>query len=113
MAVTIWHNPRCSTSRGALALIREAGIEPAVVDYLADPPDAATLRAVLDKAGLAASGLIRSKEALYAELGLGEADEAALLAAMVAHPQLINRPVVITGTGAALCRPSETVRALL
>lgn len=113
MAVTIWHNPACSNSRGALALIREAGIEPVVVDYLGTPPDIATLRAVLAESGLTAGDLVRSKEAQFAELGLGGADDAALLAAMAEHPRLINRPVVRTAKGTRLCRPPETVLELL
>ncbi|WMJ69772.1 arsenate reductase (glutaredoxin) [Stenotrophomonas sp. 24(2023)] len=113
MAVVIWHNPACSNSRGALKLIRDAGIEPTVVDYLATPPDEATLRRVLADAGLRAAELVRSKEALFDELGLAGADEQALVAAMATHPRLINRPVVITAKGTALCRPPETVLSLL
>ncbi|AWH53956.1 arsenate reductase (glutaredoxin) [Stenotrophomonas sp. ESTM1D_MKCIP4_1] len=113
MSVTIWHNPACSNSRGALALIREAGIEPVVVDYLATPPDEATLRAVLAESGLSARDLVRSKEATFAELGLADADEGTLLAAMAGHPRLINRPVVRTPKGTRLCRPPEIVLELL
>ena len=113
MAVTIWHNPACSNSRGALALIRQAGIEPVVVDYLGTPPDIATLREVLAESGLSAAELVRSKEAQFAELGLAGADDAALLAAMAEHPRLINRPVVRTAKGTRLCRPPETVLELL
>ncbi|AWH18081.1 arsenate reductase (glutaredoxin) [Stenotrophomonas sp. ZAC14D2_NAIMI4_7] len=113
MAVTIWHNPACSNSRGALALIRDAGIEPLVVDYLGNPPDVATLRAVLAESGLTARELVRSKEAQFAELGLAGADDAALLAAMAEHPRLINRPVVRTPKGTRLCRPPERALDLL
>lgn len=113
MTVVIWHNPACSNSRGALKLVRDAGLDPQIVDYLAVPPDAATLRQVLADAGLQASGLVRSKERLYAELGLADAGEDALVEAMAAHPQLINRPVVITGKGTRLCRPPERVLEIL
>ena len=106
--VTIWHNPRCGNSRGALQLLREHGIEPQVVDYLAQPPDRATLLQVA-----ADSGLVRSKEAVFDQLGLAAADDDTLLEAMAAHPILINRPVVITARGTRLCRPPETVLELL
>lgn len=113
MGVTIWHNPACSNSRGALALIRQAGIEPEVIDYLGTPPDVATLRQVLAESGLAARDLVRSKEPQFSELGLATADDAALLAAMASHPRLINRPIVRTDKGTRLCRPPETVREIL
>ncbi len=113
MTVTIWHNPRCGNSRGALERIRAAGIEPVIRDYLTDVPSEAELRAVLRDAGLRASELVRAKETLFAELGLVGADEDALIAEMLAHPLLINRPVVITDKGTALCRPPEKVEALL
>ncbi|AWH25887.1 arsenate reductase (glutaredoxin) [Stenotrophomonas sp. YAU14D1_LEIMI4_1] len=113
MSVTIWHNPACSNSRGALALIRDAGIEPVVVDYLSTPPGIASLRAVLAESGLSARELVRSKEAQFAELDLADADDATLLAAMAEHPRLINRPVVRTPKGTRLCRPPETVLELL
>ena len=111
--VTIWHNPRCSNSRGALQLLRERGIEPVVVDYLASPPDRATLLRVAADSGLGLRGLVRDKEAPFAELGLAGAGDEALLEAMLAHPQLVNRPVVITPRGTRLCRPPETVLELL
>lgn len=115
MAVTIWHNPRCSNSRGALQLLREHGIEPTVIDYLKDPPDRATLQALVAAMGLGARALLRDKEAAYAELGLADAalDDAALIEAMLQHPELINRPIVRTPRGVHLCRPPETVLALL
>lgn len=117
MQVTIWHNPRCGTSRSVLAALRGAGIEPQVRDYLAGPPDGRALRAVLAKAGIAARDLLRRKEPLAAELGLtgtAEAgDEGRILAAMAAHPVLIERPVVIAGDLAVLCRPAERVAAIL
>ena len=115
MAVTIWHNQRCSNSRGALQLLREHGIEPTVIDYLKDPPDRATLQALVAAMGLGARALLRDKEAAYAELGLANAalDDAALIEAMLQHPELINRPIVRTPRGVRLCRPPETVLALL
>jgi len=113
MDVTIWHNPACSNSRGALKLIRDAGFEPEVIEYLGTPPDVATLRQVLAESGLSARDLVRSKESQFAELGLEDADEATLLAAMAAHPRLINRPVVRTPKGTRLCRPPETVLEIL
>ncbi|AKC87812.1 arsenate reductase (glutaredoxin) [Pseudoxanthomonas suwonensis] len=111
--VTIWHNPRCSNSRGALQLLRERGIQPVVVDYLAEPPDTATLHQVAADSGLGLRGLVREKEPLFRELGLADADEATLLEAMQKHPVLINRPVVIAPRGTRLCRPPETVLELL
>ncbi|WP_294988172.1 arsenate reductase (glutaredoxin) [uncultured Stenotrophomonas sp.] len=113
MTVTIWHNPACSNSRGALKLIRDAGFDPRVIDYLGAPPDVATLRQVLAESGLSARELVRSKEAQFTELGLDAADEATLLAAMAEHPRLINRPVVRTPKGTRLCRPPETVLEIL
>ncbi|CAH0065324.1 arsenate reductase (glutaredoxin) [Stenotrophomonas maltophilia] len=113
MDVTIWHNPACSNSRGALKLIRDAGIEPEVIEYLGNPPDVATLRQVLAESGLSARDLVRSKESQFAELGLEDADEATLLASMAEHPRLINRPVVRTPKGTRLCRPPETVLEIL
>lgn len=113
MDVTIWHNPACSNSRGALKLIRDAGIEPEVIEYLGNPPDVATLRQVLAESGLSARDLVRSKESHFAELGLEDADEATLLASMAEHPRLINRPVVRTPKGTRLCRPPETVLEIL
>lgn len=115
MSTTIYHNPRCSNSRNALALLRENGIEPAVVDYLANPPSRETLRDLISRAGLSVRDAIRSKEAVYAELGLDDptlSDEA-LLDAMVKHPVLINRPFVVTPKGVRLCRPPELVREIL
>lgn len=114
-AVTIYHNPRCSNSRGALELIRAAGIEPHIVDYLANPPSPDELKQLLADMGMTAGSLLREKESLYTELGLGNPDhsEDALLACMSAHPVLINRPIVVTPKGVRLCRPPEQVRDLL
>lgn len=115
MKATIWHNNRCSNSRGALALLQEAGADIEVINYLEDPPDPATLRRLLDEMGIPACDLLRDKEAAYAELELAQKrdDEAALIEAMAMHPQLINRPIVRTAKGTALCRPPERVRELL
>ncbi|MEK8046421.1 arsenate reductase (glutaredoxin) [Ideonella margarita] len=115
MSFTIYHNARCSNSRGALALLNAAGIMPVVVDYMATPPSAATLTQLLSDAGLTARELIRSKEAAYAELGLDrpELGEAAMIEAMCAHPALINRPLVSSPVGTLLCRPPERVQILI
>lgn len=115
MEIKIFHNPRCGTSRTTLGLIREAGHEPEVVDYLACPPEREQLRRMIAGAGLTVREAVRSKEALYAELGLDApgVDDEALLDAMLAHPILINRPFVITPKGVRLCRPSELVKEIL
>lgn len=115
MDVTIYHNPRCGTSRNTLALIRDAGIEPRVVDYLATPPTRAELAELVARSGLSPREAVRSKEALFSELGLADpamTDEA-LLDAMAAHPILINRPLVVTPKGVRLCRPAELVHEIL
>jgi len=112
-AITIFHNERCSNSRGALALLQAAGFVPQVVNYLETPPDRATLAALIRDAGLTPRGAIRSKEAVYAELGLDAADDAALIDAMLAHPILINRPFVVTPWGTRLCRPPEVLLQIL
>ncbi|NDY91337.1 arsenate reductase (glutaredoxin) [Ideonella livida] len=113
--VVIYHNPRCSNSRGALALIREAGIEPEVIDYLSTPPDRATLQALVAATGGSVRALMREKEALFAELGLDQpgVTDAQWVDAVLAHPVLLNRPIVVTALGTALCRPPERVLALL
>lgn len=113
--VTIYHNPNCGTSRGALALIRERGIEPKVVEYLKTPLTGAELAALVARLGVPARELVRWKQGeAVAAAGIDEtSDEAALLAAMAAHPVLMNRPVVVTDKGAKLCRPSDAVLALL
>jgi arsenate reductase len=115
MDITIYHNPRCGTSRNTLALIRNTGVEPQVIDYLAAPPDRATLAAMIASAGLTVREAMRSKEAVFAELGLDNSavGDDALLDAMLAHPILINRPFVVTPAGARLCRPSELVLEIL
>jgi arsenate reductase len=115
MTVTIYHNPRCSKSRRTLALLTEKGIEPEIIEYLGSPPDAATLRAILDKLGLEPRGLMRRKEAPYNDLGLADAatSKEVLIQAMVDHPILIERPIVLSGDKAALGRPPEAVLAIL
>lgn len=115
MRTTIYHNPACSNSRGALGLIREAGIEPDIIEYLKTPPDRATLANMIADAGLTVRGAMREKEPVYRELALddpGLADDA-LLDAMLAHPVLINRPFVVTGRGTRLCRPPGLVLEIL
>lgn len=113
--VTIWHNPGCGTSRTTLAMIREAGIEPAILPYLKTPPDRARLAATIAAAGLTPRQVLRAKEKPYAALGLDDPglDDAALLEAMLAHPILIQRPFVIAPGGVRLCRPPERVREIL
>lgn len=113
MNITIYHNPKCSNSRGALALIQEAGFEPTIIEYLKTPPSRAELAGLVKQMGIAARDLVRAKEAVYGELGLAEADDEKLLDAMAEHPMLINRPIVVTEKGAALCRPPETVKTLI
>ncbi len=113
--VTIFHNPRCGTSRNTLALIRNAGIEPTVVAYLDTPPTREQLTQLVSASGLPAREVLRSKESLCAELGLNDParTDAELIEAMVAHPVLINRPIVVTELGTRLCRPSELVLDIL
>lgn len=115
MTVTIYHNPECATSRNTLALIRNAGVEPTIVEYLAAPPSRALLTSMIGQAGLTVREAIRQKDTPYAELGLDdpELDDEALLDAMLAHPILINRPFVVTPDGVRLCRPSELVLDIL
>ncbi len=120
MSVTIYHNPQCSKSRQTLALLRDHGVEPKIVEYLKTPPDAGTLRALVRALGFdSPRQLMRTKEAEYRELGLaGEDDPEKLLAAMAKHPRLIERPVVVKGDPAkggraALGRPPEAVLTML
>ena len=115
MDVVIYHNPDCGTSRNTLALIRNAGIEPHVVEYVRTPPSRRLLREMCSRAGITVREAIREKGTPFAELGLADpalTDEQ-LLDAMVEHPILINRPLVVTPKGVALCRPSEAVLDLL
>lgn len=114
-SVTIYHNPECGTSRNTLALIRNSGIEPEVILYLQTPPDRATLQQLIQAMGISVRALLRQNVAPYTELGLAEdkfSDEQ-LLDAMLAHPILINRPIVVTPIGTRLCRPSEVVLDIL
>lgn len=110
---TIYHNPRCSTSRNTLALLREEGLEPTIVKYLETPPSRDGLRKLLGDAGLRPSEAIRKKESLYKELNLTEASEDELLVAMVENPILIERPLVVTDKGTVLARPVDKVRDIL
>ncbi|WP_206957278.1 arsenate reductase (glutaredoxin) [Trinickia acidisoli] len=115
MSVTIYHNPDCGTSRNTLAMIRNAGIEPEIIEYLKTPPDRNTLMALIVRAGLTVRAALREKGTPYAELGLDDpslSDEQ-LLDAMMQHPILINRPFVVTSLGVRLCRPSEAVLDIL
>mgnify|MGYP000220995655 CR=1 FL=1 len=111
----IYHNPECGTSRNALAMIRNAGIEPHVVEYLKTPPSRAILKQLIERAGITPRDLLRQKGTPYAELGLDDqrlSDEQ-LVDAMMEHPILINRPIVVSPLGVKLCRPSEAVLDLL
>lgn len=115
MPVTIWHNPRCSTSRRVLEMIRNKGIEPHVVEYLKTPPSAAELKAVLAKLGIGARDLLRKKELDYRKRGLDDdkVTDAAAIRAMTENPVLIERPVVLAGRRAVLARPPERVFEVL
>ena len=113
--IVIYHNPDCGTSRNTLAMIRNAGIEPHVVEYLKTPPSRAMLAQLIERAGITPRALLREKGKPFAELGLGDeslSDEA-LLDKMMAHPILINRPLVVSPLGVRLCRPSEVVLDIL
>ena len=113
--ITIYHNPACGTSRNTLALIRNSGAEPEVIEYLKTPPTKTRLQELLKAMGISARELLREKGTPYAELGLGDAkwSEDELLDCMLQHPILMNRPVVVTPLGARLCRPSEAVLDIL
>lgn len=115
MDVIIYHNPACGTSRNTLAMIRHADIEPHVIEYLKTPPSRALLQQLAERMGLSVRALLREKGTPYAELGLDNTalTDDQLLDAMMAHPILINRPIVVTPKGAKLCRPSELVLDLL
>ena len=115
MQATIYHNPKCGTSRNTLAMMRNAGVEPEIIEYLQTPPNRERLQALIREAGLSVREALRQKEALYTELQLDrhELNDDALLDAMLAHPILINRPFVVTELGTRLCRPSELVLDLL
>ena len=113
--IVIYHNPECGTSRNTLALIRNAGIEPHVVEYLKTPPARDLLAQLIVRAGITPRELLREKGTPYAELGQADPalDDSALIDAMIAHPILINRPLVVSPLGVRLCRPSEAVLDLL
>lgn len=113
--IIIYHNPECGTSRNTLALIRNAGIEPHVIEYLKTPPSRALLEQLIERAGITPRELLREKGTPYAELGLGDErlTDRALVDAMMAHPILINRPLVVSPLGVKLCRPSEAVLDIL
>lgn len=115
MNVAIYHNPACGTSRNVLGFIREAGIEPTIIEYLKTPPTRAELIELIARMGIPVRALLREKDTPYAELRLNDLSltDDALLDAMMAHPILINRPIVVTPTIVKLCRPSETVKSLL
>jgi arsenate reductase len=115
MDVIIYHNPDCGTSRNTLAMIRNAGIEPHVIEYLKTPPSRTMLKQLIARMGISVRALLREKGTPYAELGLGDPNltDEQLLDAMEAHPILINRPIVVTPKGVRLCRPSEGVLDLL
>jgi arsenate reductase len=115
MSVTIYHNPDCGTSRNTLAMIRQSGEEPELIEYLKNPPDRARLIELIGAMGISVRALLREKGTPYAELGLADpkwSDEE-LIDFMLAHPILINRPIVVTPKGVRLCRPSEAVLDLL
>lgn len=115
MSVTIYHNPDCGTSRNTLAMIRNAGIEPQIIEYLKTPPDRETIKALIAQAGLTVRAALREKGTPYTELGLDDTSlsDEKLLDAMQAHPILINRPFVVTPHGVRLCRPSERILEIL
>jgi arsenate reductase len=109
----IYHNPRCTTSRKALELLRDNGIEPEVIQYLKTPPSRAELVKLISDAGIDVRTAVRKRESLYAELNLDDADDDALLDAMAEHPILIERPFVVTPRGTRLARPLDSVREIL
>ncbi|MAL79818.1 MAG: arsenate reductase (glutaredoxin) [Sneathiella sp.] len=111
----IYHNPDCGTSRNTLAMIRQSGVEPEIILYLETPPDREELESLIRQMGISARALLREKGTPFQELGLDnpELAEAELIDAMLAHPILINRPIVVTNKGARLCRPSEAVLDIL
>ncbi len=115
MTVTIYHNPACGTSRNVLALIRNSGEEPQIVEYLKTPPSRDELASLIDRMGIAVRDVVRRKGTPYDELGLDNPalTDDALIDAMMAHPILINRPIVVTPQAVKLCRPSETVLDIL
>lgn len=115
MNITIYHNPKCGTSRNTLALIRNSGVEPEVIEYLQTPPSKQVLQELIVAMQVPVRDVMRQKENLYAELQLDDAkwSDEELIAHMLAHPILINRPIVVTSMGVKLCRPSELVLDIL
>jgi arsenate reductase len=115
MNVTIYHNPLCGTSRKTLEIVRESGVEPTVIEYLKTPPDRAELKRLYERAGISPREGLRAKEPLAEELGLTRSDvtDDEILDAMIEHPVLINRPLVVTDKGVRLCRPQDVVREIL
>jgi arsenate reductase (glutaredoxin) len=115
VTVTIWHNPKCSTSRKVLEIIRARGVEPNIVEYVKEPPSVAAIKAALKAMGIKPRDLLRRRGTPYDELGLGDTtlSDTALIDAIHAHPILIERPVVLSDKGARLCRPPEAVEGLL
>jgi len=115
VSATIYHNPACGTSRNTLAMIRQSGEEPEIIEYLKNPPDRARLIELIKAMGIPARALLREKGTPYAELGLADPkwSDDELIGFMLAHPILINRPIVVTPKGVKLCRPSEAVLELL
>ena len=115
MSVTIYHNPACGTSRNTLAMIRQSGEEPEIIEYVKNPPNRARLVELIKAMGIPVRALLREKGTPYAELGLADPEwsDDQLIDFMLAHPMLINRPIVVTPKGVRLCRPSEQVLELL
>ena len=115
MTITIYHNPKCGTSRNVLAMIQASGEEPVVIEYLKDPPSRERLRELIGAMGIPVRALLREKGTPYAELGLGDPkwSDDELIEFMMEHPILINRPIVVTPKGVRLCRPSEAVLDIL
>ncbi|MCP5474305.1 MAG: arsenate reductase (glutaredoxin) [Rhodanobacteraceae bacterium] len=113
--ITIYHNPKCGTSRNTLAMIRHTGVEPTVIEYLKEPPSREALKALLGRMGLGVRDILRQKGTPFDELGLGDSrwSDEQLLDFIEQHPILINRPIVVTPLGARLCRPSEVVLEIL
>ena len=115
MNITIYHNPKCGTSRNTLAMIRHAGFEPTIIEYLKNPPTREELVQLIADAGIGVREVMRSKETIFSELGLSDVNlsDDQLIDAMMAHPILINRPIVVSELGTKLCRPSEVVLQIL
>jgi arsenate reductase len=113
MKTTIYHNPRCSKSREVLQLLRDRGIEPEIIDYLAQPPSPWRLHEIIARLGLRPRDLVRTKEPVFATLGLDLGDDAAVTAALSAHPELIERPIVLHGDAAVLARPPQRALEIL